>query len=89
MKPKTFLKSKKCLAYLVLMAASTGLIAASIVMRQPSEVIRELIGSYGMAVTGASLALISGQAWIDSKSTTEAPTEAPAEDAPETKKDGS
>ena len=67
MNKKKFFQSKKCLAYLLLMIASTGIILAAIVTRQPPDVIREAISSYGLAVTAGSAALIGGQAFVDSR----------------------
>ena len=64
---KKFWNSKKCLAYLVLMSASTGIILAAIATGQATEVIREAISAYGLAVTAASAALIGGQSYVDSK----------------------
>jgi len=64
---KKFWQSKKCLAYLILMAASTGIILAALATRQATEVIREAISAYGLAVTAASAALIGGQSYVDSK----------------------
>tara|TARA_B100001123_G_C14497475_1_gene704901 strand:+ start:233 stop:460 length:228 start_codon:yes stop_codon:yes gene_type:complete len=64
---KKFWQSKKCLAYLILMTASTGIILAAIATRQATEVIREAISAYGLAVTAASAALIGGQSYVDSK----------------------
>tara|TARA_Y100001973_G_C5137898_1_gene301336 strand:+ start:520 stop:741 length:222 start_codon:yes stop_codon:yes gene_type:complete len=64
---KKFWQSKKCLAYLILMIASTCIIAACVLTRQGSEVIREALSAYGLAVTAASTALIGGQSFVDSK----------------------
>ena len=62
---KTFLKSKKCVVYLILVACSTGLIVTAVFNHYSAEVVAEMVRTYGLAVGGASLALISGQAWID------------------------
>lgn len=67
-KDKKFWQSKKCLTYLILMIASTGIIAACVVTRQGSEVIREALSAYGLAITAATTALIGGQSFIDSRS---------------------
>tara|TARA_R100000808_G_scaffold14529_1_gene34264 strand:- start:26655 stop:26882 length:228 start_codon:yes stop_codon:yes gene_type:complete len=64
---KKFWHSKKCIAYLILMTASTGIILAAIGTRQATSVIREVISAYGLAVTAASAALIGGQSYVDSK----------------------
>ena len=67
-KDKKFWQSKKCLTYLILMVASTGIIAACVITRQGSEVIREALSAYGLAITAATTALIGGQSFIDSRS---------------------
>tara|TARA_R110002167_G_scaffold114631_2_gene288544 strand:- start:795 stop:1025 length:231 start_codon:yes stop_codon:yes gene_type:complete len=67
-KDKKFWQSKKCLTYLILMIASTGIIAACVITRQGSEVIREALSAYGLAITAATTALIGGQSFIDSRS---------------------
>lgn len=64
---KKFWQSKKCLAYLILMIASSGIILAAVVTHQDSEVVREAISSYGIAVAAASAALIGGQSFVDSR----------------------
>tara|TARA_Y100000593_G_scaffold86609_1_gene165682 strand:- start:23171 stop:23398 length:228 start_codon:yes stop_codon:yes gene_type:complete len=66
-KDKKFWQSKKCLAYLILMIASTAIIAACVITRQGSDVIREALSAYGLAVTAATTALIGGQSFIDSR----------------------
>ena len=67
-KDKKFWQSKKCLTYLILMIASTGIIAACVITRQGSEVIREALSAYGLAITAATTALIGGLSFIDSRS---------------------
>ena len=67
-KDKKFWQSKKCLTYLILMIASTGIIAACVITRQGSDVIREALSAYGLAITAATTALIGGQSFIDSRS---------------------
>ena len=67
-KNKKFWQSKKCLTYLILMIASTGVIAACVITRQGSEGIREALSAYGLAITAATTALIGGQSFIDSRS---------------------
>lgn len=69
-KDKKFWQSKKCLTYLILMIASTGVISACVITRQGSEVIREALSAYGLAITAATTALIGGQSFIDSKAVT-------------------
>jgi len=64
---KKFWQSKKFLAYMILMTASSGIILASVITHQDSEVIREAISSYGLAVTAASAALIGGQSFVDGR----------------------
>ena len=74
---KTFLKSKKCMAYLILMACSTGLIIAAVVNGYSPDVVAEMVRTYGMACGAGALALISGQAFIDSKAVTVEPASEP------------
>jgi len=64
---KKFWQSKKCIAYLILMIASSGIILAAVLTNQGGDVVREAITSYGMAVLAASTALIGGQSFVDSK----------------------
>jgi len=75
---KTFLKSKKCMAYLILMACSTGLIIAAVVNGYSPDVVAEMVRTYGMACGAGALALISGQAFIDSKAVAVEPASEPA-----------
>ena len=74
---KTFLKSKKCMAYLILMACSTGLIIAAVVNGYSPDVVAEMVRIYGMACGAGALALISGQAFIDSKAVAVEPASEP------------
>ena len=74
---KTFLKSKKCMAYLILMACSTGLIIAAVVNGYSPDVVAEMVRTYGMACGAGALALISGQAFIDSKAVAVEPASEP------------
>mgnify|MGYP003689787965 FL=1 len=67
-KDKKFWQRKKCLTYLILMIARTGVIAGCVITRQGSEVIREALSAYGLAITAATTALIGGQSFIDSRS---------------------
>ena len=67
---KGFFKSKKCLAYLILITCSTGLIVSAVLKGYTSSVVAEMVRTYGMSCGAGALALISGQAFIDSKAVT-------------------
>ena len=83
---KTFLKSKKCMAYLILMTCSTGLIIAAVVNGYSPDVVAEMVRTYGMACGAGALALISGQAFIDSKAVTIEPAAEPSPEPEKTEK---
>lgn len=65
MSNKKFWQSKKFMAYLLLMAVSAGVILSCIFTRQPSDVVREAISAFGMAITAGSAVVIGGQSIID------------------------
>lgn len=62
---KKFYQSKKFLAFLLVWLAAVGLISLAMATHQNPEVIRELIGSLGLALTTCSTATVAGQSWQD------------------------
>ena len=62
---KRFWHSKKSIAFFFVWVATVGLISAAMLTRQPSDVLRELISSLGLALMTCSTAAVSGQSWLD------------------------
>jgi len=63
---KKYWQSKKCIAFTLLLIVGCAVILSAVYTRQATEVIREAIGTFGLAIGAGAAALIGGQSVIDS-----------------------